>query len=59
MLGWYVLGLPQTFGKVDHDHHLLWCLFVLACSPCGDALAIDARPTDARAEHGATGSRSG
>ena len=30
LLGWYVLGLPQTFGKVDHDHHLLWCLIVLA-----------------------------
>lgn len=53
VLWWYVVGLTQTFGKVDHSHHLLWFLVVLAASPCSDALAIDAygrrRPHDSPA----------
>ena len=42
MVGLYVLGLPQFFGKIDHYHHLLWFAAILAASPCGDALSIDA-----------------
>jgi hypothetical protein len=40
-LGFYVLGIPQFFGKIDHYHHLLWFAAILAASPCGDALSID------------------
>src|SRR5450759_56870 len=41
ILGLYVLGIPQFFGKIDHYHHLLWFATILAASPCGDALSID------------------
>ncbi len=42
VLGVYVLGIPQFFGKIDHYHHLLWFSAVLAASRCGDAWSIDA-----------------
>ena len=39
----YVLGLPYLFGKVDHTlHHLIWFALLLAASPSGDALSLDA-----------------
>lgn len=37
-----VLGVPQLHGKVNHAHHLVWFALLLATSPCGDALSIDA-----------------
>lgn len=58
----YVMLAPQLTGAVFHDHHLLWFAVLLAASPCGDALSIDAwlarrrgrpLPTRGRA-HGAT-----
>jgi hypothetical protein len=58
----YVLLVPQLGGAVFHDHHLLWFAVLLAASPCGDALSVDAwiakrrarpRPTHGRA-HGAS-----
>lgn len=42
IFGFYVLGIPQFFGKVSHYHHLIWFLAILAASRCGDALSIDA-----------------
>ena len=42
VLGVYVLGIPQFYGKVDHYHHLLWFAAILAVSRCSDVLAIDA-----------------
>lgn len=57
----YVMLIPQLGGAVFHDHHLLWLGALLAASPCGDALSIDAwrarrrgapRPSRGRA-HGA------
>lgn len=43
-LGVYVFGVSQLFGKVNHDvHHLIWFAALMAASPCGDALAVDAR----------------
>jgi hypothetical protein len=43
LLGVYVLGLPQCFGKVDHWSGLLvLVLLVLALARCGDALSLDA-----------------
>jgi len=38
----YVLLIPQLGGAVFHDHHLLWFGALLAASPCGDALSVDA-----------------
>jgi hypothetical protein len=38
----YVLAVPQFAGTVMHTHHLLWFAVVLAASPCGDALSVDA-----------------
>lgn len=37
-----VLALPQQWGAGVHTHHLLWFTLLLAASPCGDALSIDA-----------------
>ena len=42
VLGLYVLGVPQFYGKVSHYHHLLWIAAVLAAAPSGTALSIDA-----------------
>src|SRR5690242_17769699 len=42
LLGFYVFGIPQFYGKVDHNHHLLWFAIILAASPCGDFFALDA-----------------
>lgn len=41
-LTFYLLLVPQLGGAVFHDHHLLWLLVILAASPCGDGLSIDA-----------------
>jgi hypothetical protein len=39
----YLLGVPQLFGPVTHNHHLVWFAALLAASPCADALSIDAQ----------------
>jgi Vitamin K-dependent gamma-carboxylase len=38
----YLLGVPQLFGPVTHNHHLVWFAALLAASPCAEALSIDA-----------------
>ncbi len=42
VLAFYVLGVPQFFGKVNHYHHMLWFAFLLAASRSGDVHSIDA-----------------
>lgn len=42
ILGIYLLGIPNFYGKVDHYHHLLWFAALLASCRSGDALSIDA-----------------
>jgi hypothetical protein len=38
----YLLGLPQLFGKISHNHHqLIWFAAILAVSRCGDAISLD------------------
>ena len=37
----YLMTLPQLFGKVNHSHHLLAFCFLLTMAPSGDALSID------------------
>lgn len=40
----YVLGVPQFFGKVDHNsQHLIWFLVILGASRCSDALSLRSR----------------
>lgn len=41
VLGLWLLGVPQFYGKVSHYHHVWWALALLAASPAGDALSID------------------
>jgi predicted DCC family thiol-disulfide oxidoreductase YuxK len=54
-LSLYVLGIPQFFGKVNHYHHLVWFMAILAVSPCADVLSIDAvRASWKRADRGIT-----
>lgn len=38
----YLLSIPQLFGKINHNHHLVLFGFLLCLSPCGDALSVDA-----------------
>jgi hypothetical protein len=40
--GLYVFALSQLSGAVTHDMHLFWFTALLAASPSGDALSIDA-----------------
>jgi hypothetical protein len=41
ILGLYVLGIPNFYGKVSHYHHLIWFAAILAASPGGDVLSVD------------------
>lgn len=41
VMTFYMLGVPQLFGKIHHQHHLIWVGALLAASQCGDALSID------------------
>ena len=42
VLSFYVFGIPQFYGKINHYHHLLWFAAILAASRSGDALSCDA-----------------
>ena len=44
-------GLLRSFGHFNHDEMLaVYCLAVLAFTPCGDAFSVDSRLTKTRAE---------
>jgi predicted DCC family thiol-disulfide oxidoreductase YuxK len=52
--GAWSLAIPQLYGKLNHDHHVIWFAALLAVSPCADVLAIDAvRAARRRADRGA------
>ena len=38
--GFYYLGVPQLYGYVKHDQHILWIAAIFAVSPSADALSI-------------------
>ncbi len=38
----YYFGIPQFYGKVNHCHHLIWFLMILAVSPGADIWSVDA-----------------
>lgn len=42
VLSIYVFGLPWNLGKVDHVHHLIWLMALLAAGPSGEMLSVDA-----------------
>ena len=42
VLGCYILGITQCYGKVVHFHHVVWFPMILAASRCGDAFSCDA-----------------
>jgi hypothetical protein len=43
VLGFYLLGLPHNFGKVNHDDAIIVLIFaVMALSRAGDAWSLDA-----------------
>lgn len=41
LAAFYVLGVPQLFGKINHNHELVWFPAILAFSGCGDYLSVD------------------
>lgn len=41
LLGFFLLGFPQLFGKIEHFHILWHVMLLLALTPCGKALSID------------------
>src|SRR5215218_8113551 len=42
VLGMYLLGLPQNFGKIQHNDALVVIVLgIMALSRCGDAYSID------------------
>lgn len=41
VLSLYVFGLMQNQGKVDHFHHILWFMALLAIGPSGRCLSLD------------------
>jgi predicted DCC family thiol-disulfide oxidoreductase YuxK len=53
VLSFYVLGIPQFYGKVNSYHHLLWFAAILAACRCGDTFSCDALIAAwRRADHG-------
>jgi hypothetical protein len=51
ILGVYLCGLPNNFGKIHHlDQLLVWVFLVMAFSKCGDAWSVDVLIRKARAK---------
>ena len=42
VLSTYLFGLPYNFGQVNHRHHEVWLMALLAAGPSGEMLSIDA-----------------
>jgi hypothetical protein len=42
LCGIYYLGIPEFYGKVDHNNHFIWFMFILSASRCSDVLSVDA-----------------
>jgi predicted DCC family thiol-disulfide oxidoreductase YuxK len=55
ILSLYLFGLMENMGKVDHYHHVIWFMAILAAGPSGRFLSIDAiRNSLRRADAGMT-----
>jgi predicted DCC family thiol-disulfide oxidoreductase YuxK len=42
ILSLYLFGLMENLGKIDHFHHLIWFMALLAAGPSGRFLSVDA-----------------
>lgn len=40
-LAFYLMGVPQFFGKINHYHHIVWVGALLSVSRCADVLSVD------------------
>ncbi len=40
--GFYYLGVPQLFGKVNHYHHIIWFGLIFAVARSADSLSVSA-----------------
>jgi len=50
VLGFYLFGLPASFGRIHHQEHvLIFSFLIMAFSRCGDAWSVDALIRKARA----------
>ncbi len=38
----YLFAIPNLYGKVNHNHHLIWFPAILAFSRCADRFSLDA-----------------
>jgi hypothetical protein len=41
ILGIWILGIPQFYGKINHYHHLLWFALIAVVSPSTEVWALD------------------
>ena len=41
LCAFYLLGIPNFYGKVNHNHDILWISAILAFSPCNHAYSLD------------------
>src|SRR5207237_7216264 len=41
-LGLFLCGIPQSYGKIDFYHFMVWFAFLLSLSRCADVLSVDA-----------------
>ncbi len=42
IISFYLLGIPNFFGSVCHNHHhIISFAIILACSRCGDSFSVD------------------
>jgi hypothetical protein len=52
LLSLYLFGLAQCFGKVDHVHHVIWFMALLAAGPAGHCLSVGSLLVALRAGRG-------
>jgi hypothetical protein len=38
----YLNGFPNFFGKINHNHYIIWFAAILCFAPCADVLSVDA-----------------
>ena len=43
LMGVWVLGIPQFYGKINHYHHLLWFGMIASIAPSSEVWSLDAR----------------
>jgi hypothetical protein len=41
-LTFYLFGVPQFFGKLNHTQYFVWAPIILAFTPCADVWSVDA-----------------